>query len=74
MTKRFRLTVAVEVTDMGRVQFGFDVTAQDLDDMGGERELAIFLTCEAIAKELPGKRPIFRTADIWLRAMSDCAW
>ena len=70
MTK-FRLTACVDVTDAGRIQFGFDVTSTDLDDMGDERELAIWLVCECIAKELPGKRPIFRTMDYWLRPLAD---
>ena len=72
MNKTFRLTACVDVTEAGRIQMGFDVSTQDLDDMGGERELAIFLVCECLAKELPGKRPIFRTMEVYLRPMSDC--
>lgn len=75
---KFNLTVAVDVKDASdnsnRIQMTFIVSSSDLDDMGGERELAIFLACEEINKHLPGKRPIFRTAEIWMRPLSDQAW
>lgn len=74
---KFNLTIAVDVKNEAasqRIQMTFVVTSNDLDDMGGERELAIFLACEEITKAMPGYRPIFRTAEIWTRPLSDQAW